>query len=99
MEDTPPHPPRICRASCLRASQNILLLFRGYVSLYLDLQLWRDRLVQVHHQDTALEVSDKWLFPNVHHLLQLGCRPSVTSCEAECSFSAFLRVKTVFVHA
>ena len=38
----------------------------------------------------------KQLFPNVHHLLQLGCVLPVTSCEVERSFSAFCKVKTVF---
>ena len=35
-------------------------------------------MVEVQHQDTryssgALTLSDQQLFPNVHHLLQLGC--------------------------
>ena len=72
-----------------------------FESLYLELQLWRDRWSRCSTKipDTlhgALEVCDKQLFPNVYHLLQLGCVLPVTSCEAEHSFFAFRRVKTVF---
>ena len=61
---------------------------------YLELQLWRDRWSRRSTKipDTlhgALEVCDEQLFPNVHHLLQLGC---VLPCDS----SAFRRVKTVF---
>ena len=66
-----------------------------------ELQIWRDRWLRCSTTITdtlhgTLTLCDHQLFPNVHHLLQLGCVLPVTSCGAERSFSAFRRVKTVF---
>ena len=94
-----------CDDSVLKSVVNDLKLYEielpRYESLFLELQLWRDRWLRCSTKipDTlhgALTLCDQQLFSNVHHLLQLGCVLPVTSCEAERSFSAFRRVKTVF---
>ena len=94
-----------CGDGNLKTVVNDLNLYEAelprFEGLYLELQLWRDRWLRCSTKipDTlhgALDVCDKQLFPNVHHLLPLGCVLPVSSCEAERSFSAFRRVKTVF---
>lgn len=57
---------------------------------YWELQLWRDGWSRCHRTTIVLHgaLEFVWLFPNVHHLLQLGCMLPVTSCDAERSSSA-----------
>ena len=42
----------------------------------------------------ALSACDIDSFPNVHHLLLIGCTLPISSAEAECSFSLMKRIKT-----
>lgn len=68
-------------------------------SLQTELEIWRGRWRD--HPDPpdtllyAMKCCAMDLFPNIHVLLQLGCLIPVTSCEAERSFSAVRRTKTV----
>ena len=77
-----------CDDSVLKSVVNDLKLYEielpRYESLFLELQIWRDRWLRCSTKvpDTlhgALTLCDQQLFPNVHHLLQLGCVLPVTS--------------------
>ena len=67
-----------CDDSVLKSVANDLKLYEielpRYESLFLELQLWRDRWLRCSTRipDTlhgALTLCDQQLFPNVHHLL------------------------------
>uniref|UniRef100_H3A901 HAT C-terminal dimerisation domain-containing protein n=1 Tax=Latimeria chalumnae TaxID=7897 RepID=H3A901_LATCH len=47
----------------------------------------------------SLEACDKYLFPNLYVLFQIGCVLPVTSCESERSHSTYRRVKTYLRNA
>ena len=82
---------------------NLASLYQGDLpaplSLQTELHCWKHKWIHVKTDDLpkspieALNKCDSRLFPNISTLLRIMSTIPVTSCEAECTFSALRRLK------